>query len=366
MLAQDESTPEAGPGTRHGPDEKSGGLAKDLDALFAQTRARMGQQDLAYIRRMQQFSRAMEVIGRLAIHFSVEPCGFFAGVLALGVHKQLQWIEIGHTVLHGTYDRLEGVGRFSSKHFRWDLPLDEQAWRESHNFKHHGSTGIVGADPDLDMCALRFSPHTRWELRHAYQIPLMFGLVAPSFGLLMSAHVAELYQRPARWSSCRKAVRRALLYYLKEYVLFPALAGPFFIKVACGNLLAEVFRDVFSSLTFACGHIAEELETWPAGTRARSRGEWYAMQIEGTQNYEVGWALSVLAGGVDRHIEHHLFPRLPPQRLREIAPRVREICERHGVRYRSRRWTRNLRSTVRQLSKLARKPSDHSVRSKSE
>ena len=41
----------------------------------------------------------------------------------------------------------------------------------------------------------------------------------------------------------------------------------------------------------------------------------------------------IFYGGLDTHIEHHLFPDLPPNRQREVAPRVREIVARHGLPY---------------------------------
>jgi linoleoyl-CoA desaturase len=61
-----------------------------------------------------------------------------------------------------------------------------------------------------------------------------------------------------------------------------------------------------------------------------------------------------LCGGLDRQIEHHLFPRLPPNRLREIAPRVRAVCEAHGVRYLSKGWFSTLREVMGELRNLSR------------
>ena len=50
-----------------------------------------------------------------------------------------------------------------------------------------------------------------------------------------------------------------------------------------------------------------------------------AMQVEAANDFEVSLPISILCGGLDRQIEHHLFPTLAPPRLREIAPRVRAI-----------------------------------------
>lgn len=41
----------------------------------------------------------------------------------------------------------------------------------------------------------------------------------------------------------------------------------------------------------------------------------------------------IFYGGLDTHIEHHLFPDLPPNRQREVAPRVKEIVTRYGLPY---------------------------------
>ena len=77
------------------------------------------------------------------------------------------------------------------------------------------------------------------------------------------------------------------------------------------------------------------------------------MQVEATNNYEVSWPVSVLCGGLDRQIEHHLFPKFPPQRLRQVAPRVRDACERHGIAYHSDTWGRTLGKALGWIGKLS-------------
>lgn len=78
------------------------------------------------------------------------------------------------------------------------------------------------------------------------------------------------------------------------------------------------------------------------------------MQVEATNDYEVSLPVSILCGGLDRQIEHHLFPTLPPPRLREIAPEVKAICARHGVRYRTDTWGRTLRKAFAHVARLSR------------
>jgi fatty acid desaturase len=125
-----------------------------------------------------------------------------------------------------------------------------------------------------------------------------------------------------------------------------------FWKVLLGNWLAETMRNVYSAATIFCGHVGEDVASYPPGTKAHGRGQWYAMQVEAANDYEVSWPVSVLCGGLDLQIEHHLFPQLPPQRLREIAPAVRDICEKYGVEYKTDTWGRTLKRALAYIGEL--------------
>lgn len=355
-------------------DDRYRRFGEELDDLKRRTLARVGPEDLAYVRRLDVLSRAMEVTGRVLIHVSPEPVTFTLGVLALFVHKQLQATEIGHTVLHGAYDGLPGAGRFRSKGFWWDVPIDEESWRYGHNVRHHGGANVAGRDADVHFGPARLTRETPYDpRRNRFQLPFMIGLLAPNFAFLMNLHFTGLQDvyfdnglpsrtdfLPDRSSASvrgawRKALRKYAPYYLVNYVVFPALAGPLFWKVLLGNWLAEVLRDLYSAATIYCGHVGPDVASYPVGTKARGRGHWYAMQVEASNDFEVSLPVSILCGGLDRQIEHHLFPTLPPQRLREIAPEVREICARHGVAYRTDSWGRTLRRALAWVGELGRR-----------
>jgi fatty acid desaturase len=342
----------------------------ELDVLKQRVMDRVGAEDVTYVRRMNRFSRAMEIAGRLLILLSPEPVTFLLGVGALWVHKQLQSTEIGHTALHGAYDRLPGGEAFSSKKWRWDTPIDEESWRLAHNVRHHGNTNVAGKDPDIDFGPVRLTTRTEHMTAHRWQLPFALAVIFPMFAMTINAHVTGLTEaltpegRPlhfladrsarSRRAAWKKAARKYVPYYLYNFVLFPLLAGPMFLKVLLGNVMAEVMRDVYSACTIFCGHVGHDVKSYPPGTRAHGRGEWYAMQVQSTNNYEVSRPLSVLCGGLDRQIEHHLFPTLAPQRLREIAPEVRALCERWGIEYKTDTWGRTLRKALAHIGNLAR------------
>jgi fatty acid desaturase len=359
------------------PDAERGGasarldeFAAVIDAIRRDVEAKVGHADVRYIRRVRRVSIAAEVAGRSLIHFSLDPITFGAGVIALWLHQQLEATEIGHTVLHGTYDRLDGAGSFCSTTYAWDNPIDEESWRYGHNIRHHQYTNVAGKDPDIHFGSVRLTDRTPYGRMHRVQLAYLLAVVIPNFAFFLSWHFAGLVDvyigngrpeqfdfiadrsAPAVFAAHWKLLRKQVPYYAKEYLLFPLAAGPFFWKVAAGNWLARSITDVYSALTILCGHVGDDVKTFPEGARARGRGEFYKMQVEATNNFEVPLPVSILCGALDRQIEHHLFPRLPPNRLREIAPAVRAACDAHGVEYRTASWGRTLGKVFRHVRAL--------------
>lgn len=348
-----------------------------IDAIRDRAEADLGARDVTRVRRLNGFSRGMEVVGRTLIHFSVEPISFLAGVGALWVHKQLQAIEIGHTVLHGVYDHLEGGGRFNSKKFSWDAPIHEGEWRHGHNVEHHHFTNVAGKDPDINFGPARLTEQTPHKWFHHLQFPFLLAILAPNFLFFMNLHITGLtdlycgHGRATRqhgetdrsWKAIRaahlSALRKFAPYYLKNFLFFPLLAGlmfwnaTMFWKVLLGNWMAETLRDIYCAATIYCGHTGEEVADFPEGTRAKGKGEWYAMQVDATNNFEVCLPISILCGGLDRQIEHHLFPKLPPDRLRKIAPEVRAVCAVYGVNYRTDTWWGTLKKALVHMRELS-------------
>ncbi len=330
-------------------------FGKAIDAIRARIEREVGEDDVAYVKRMRRLSTGLEILGRTLIHVSPEPVSFMTGVGALWLHKQLEATEIGHTALHGAYDGLPGAEAFESETFDWKVPIDEESWRRGHNIKHHQYTNVAGRDPDIDFGPIRLTPQTPHRPVHYLQVP--FALLNMTwFGFGMNLHftgVEHAKTKEERREGWRKAMRKYVPHYAREYGFYPALAGPMFWKVALGNWLAATMRDVYTAATIYCGHIGAEVADYDEGTRAGGRGAWYKMQVESANDFEVPRWISILCGGLDRQIEHHLFPKLAPERLRQIAPEVRAACEAHGVKYNTDTWPRTLGKAFRRLWSLS-------------
>ena len=77
------------------------------------------------------------------------------------------------------------------------------------------------------------------------------------------------------------------------------------------------------------------------GTRVIEPDEelpFFLQEIAVTRNLGTSRLQDFLFGGLNNHIEHHVFPSMPTARL-SVARRItREFCRRHGIEYREMSW----------------------------
>ena len=60
-----------------------------------------------------------------------------------------------------------------------------------------------------------------------------------------------------------------------------------------------------------------------------------------------------MCGNLSFQIEHHLFPDIPARRYQDIAPQVREICQRYGIPYNTGRLSRQFGSVIFKIFRFA-------------
>ncbi|MEK9661537.1 MAG: fatty acid desaturase [Alphaproteobacteria bacterium] len=77
-----------------------------------------------------------------------------------------------------------------------------------------------------------------------------------------------------------------------------------------------------------------------------SRLPFVTRQVLATRNLGDSLLLSLLAGGANHHIEHHLFPTISVFRLRRARRITRDFCRTHGLPYRVSSLTSAIRSVV--------------------
>lgn len=342
------------------------GFAADIEALRAEVYASFGSSDYTHLRKIERYGRLASLCGYGTAWLAFNPLSAF--LISLG--QCTRWL-LAHHIMHRGYDRVRGVPfRYTSKGFAkgwrrfvdWFDWIHPAAWDYEHNILHHYNTGEAD-DPDVAerhtefLRRLRIPRFLKYLIlgfasitwKYTYYAPNTFSTVSPAelkrmapkdIVFLTIKNIFQLHRRSVRalWLRCY------LPYGVTHFVLIPlafwplgaaAVTSVFFTK-----LLAECMTNFHAFFVIGPNHTADDLYRF--NFHYRNKAEFYATQVLGSANYRCGSErVDYLSIWLNYQIEHHLFPDLPMLKYREIQPRVKALCEKHGLPYRQdSNWSR--------------------------
>ena len=127
-----------------------------------------------------------------------------------------------------------------------------------------------------------------------------------------------------------------------------------FRKTVRANFTANIVRNVWAYAIIFCGHFPDQTYTFSQEeTKDETRGAKYVRQLLGAANIEGSPFFHVASGNLGYQVEHHLYPDMPSTRYAEIAPRVKEICERYELPYNTGPFLKQLGMVQRTILRLA-------------
>jgi NADPH-dependent stearoyl-CoA 9-desaturase len=340
-------------------DEQIQELAREFDAVHDEVFAELGDRDRRYIQSMIEMHRRLAVMGRVLLWASKYRPAQVAGTAALSLAKILENMEIGHNVMHGQWDWMNDPQIHSST-WDWDSASTPEAWKHSHNYVHHTYTNIRGKDRDLGYEIMRIDPNQKWHPVYLAQ-PLYNLVLAAFFEWGVAAHdldfeairkgeksKAQLKQElKGMWGKARSQI-------VKDYVAYPALSGRHWKRVLAANFTSNMVRNVWAYAIIFCGHFPDQTYTFSQEeVEGETRGGWYVRQLLGAANIEGSPLFHVVSGNLGYQVEHHLYPDMPSSRYAEIAPKVKDICERYGLPYNTGPFSKQLGMVQRTILRLA-------------
>jgi fatty acid desaturase len=219
-------------------------------------------------------------------------------------------------------------------------------WVPKHN-AHHAHPNEMGRDPDIGEAAPLVSGDApgdgpgglaSWLAR--WQAPLFFPLMLLRSSGMHVLGIKRLCQR--RDHAC--AVEAALLVlhaalYLTVvlWVLSPLKALAFIAVQQC------VF-SVYLGISFAPNHKAMPIIDPGAAAGFARR------QVITARNITGGPLTTFMLGGLNRQIEHHLFPSMPRPNLPRVEGLVRDFCAATGLGYSEEDFVESFRQIIHHLS----------------
>ena len=337
----------------------------DLDAFYAELKelrrgidTSLGPEDIRHLRKFDRIGKLATAVGLATCWIAPNP----VSIAALSLGRSTRWMLMHH-VGHRGYDKVPNVpATYTSKVFArgrrrfldwadWMMP---EAWIYEHNVLHHSNTGEE-RDPDLvernteDMrasnlpyvikyAAMGFVAAT-WRLSYYAPNTLRTWLARHDDAPSSSETEAEKKQRTkdesvrfhkAFWTRC------VAPYTAIQFGLLPAMflpLGPWAAASALANSLgAEALTNLHTFAVVAPNHTGDDLFRFTS--RPASKAEGMFRQVIGSVNYPCGNDTVDYAHlWLNYQIEHHIWPDLPMLRYQQVQPKVKALCEKHGIPY---------------------------------
>ena len=268
-----------------------------------------------------------------------------------------QFAFLGHEASHRQIFRSGQANDRAGQMLAALVGLSHGWWMNKHS-RHHANPNKIGKDPDIESDAVAFldeSAATRRGVRAWFtrrQGYLFFPLLLLEGLNLHVKAITSLSSRSpvkGRWIEVGMLTARFIIFFGLVFWLLPFGMAWAFIGVQLA-----VF-GLYMGATFAPNH--KGMPIVPADIKL----DFLSKQVRTSRNITGGWWATILMGGLNYQIEHHLFPSMPRPHLRAARALVREHCRSNDIPYVETSLLSSYRTVISYLNRVglaARDPFD--------
>lgn len=341
---------------------------KKLEAIEDESKTRVGQDDVKHLLKLENWCNWLYIIGLGTSWILPNPISVFC----LSQSKFCRWTCLAHPILHGAYNRIDGVpkrltsNKFAkgmrrfSDWFDWILPSD---WVYEHNVQHHYHLGET-SDPDLVEANLEWLRKKKYPGFVKWLIVFVLACTW-KFVYYNSNTILENYKKKAgntssklnfgyAWNPRYPPGRRLFLLSILPYLCFNFIFLPslflFISKTAAiyvliNLVLAEILTNLHGFIMIVTNHTGADIFRFT--TKMSGKREFFIRQIIGSTNYKTGGDFNdFFHGFLNYQIEHHLWPKMTLRQYQWVQPEVKKVCNEYGIPYNQESFARRLKKTV--------------------
>jgi fatty acid desaturase len=261
------------------------------------------------------------------------------------VFAQLGFIvhDAGHQEIFSGPAGNEAIGLIHSNLL---LGFSYSWWLHKHHH-HHCSPNHVTADPDVDILPFAFTKDQADKKRGLARLSVKYQHFCFFPLSLLEAFVLKVdsIRFLMRYKVAHPVIEVSLLIlYACWYfgLLYLLLGWPLFILFTIAH---QALLGLYLTLIFAPNHQGMPL------LQGATAVNFLREQVLTSRNIKKHLGIDYCTGGLTCQIEHHLFPTMPTNKLRQVQKIVRSYCESHGVPYHETSLVQSFREVYQDLRK---------------
>jgi linoleoyl-CoA desaturase len=241
--------------------------------------------------------------------------------IGLGVFSAFIGFNVSHDAIHGSFSASKKINKLLSSTFYF-LGASPYVWSISHNIVHHTYTNIHHHDEDIEIAPglIRVDadeqPNKLQRYQHIYAF-LLYGLASLSW--VFTKDFKKFFQKKIGQHENPKhpKIEYFNLFFYKALYYFLFIVLPLWVlsitwwQFIIGFLLMHIAEGLVIGLVFQLAHVVEETSFPLPDEQGNMEEAWAVHQMRTTANFSSRSALAAfLCGGLNRQIEHHLFPKI--------------------------------------------------------
>jgi len=284
-------------------------------------------------------------------------------VILLGMFKAFVGFNVCHDAIHGAFSSNNTVNKIFGYMFHL-LGASPYVWSITHNAVHHTYTNIPGHDEDIDVAPglIRISNedpvNSIQRFQHWYAFPL-YSLASLSWAFrkdykkFFQPKVGQTVVRHPKVEYFNLFFFKAVYYFL--FIVLPLLVLDItWWQFIIGFLVMHLAQGLTMGLVFQLAHVVEGTDYPMPNDAGNIEEAWAEHQMRTTANFASDSRIAAFfLGGLNRQIEHHLFPKVCHVHYSKIGEIVQQTALEFDIPYiESKTFMQALRSHFRVLRKF--------------
>lgn len=273
---------------------------------------------------------------------------FFGLWILMGFGMSGIGMSIMHDANHGSYSSSPFINKLMGSMI-YLVGGNALNWKIQHNVLHHTYTNVDGLDQDINAPALflRFSPHQAKNKLHRYQhlyAWVFYSLLTLSWALDADFRQIQDFKKQGLTQAYKKrfsSVMIELIFFKLVYYAF-IFAIPMIFSVQpwwmilLGFVAMQMLSGLLLSFIFQMAHVVPASDFPLPNDNGEMENSWSVHQLHTTVNFaENNKLITWFVGGLNRQIEHHLFPNICHIHYPKVSKIVRVTAKEHGIPYHS-------------------------------
>lgn len=267
----------------------------------------------------------------------------FLLAIAFGVLSAFVGFNICHDAIHGSFSHNKHINKGLGMVFNL-LGASPYIWNICHNGVHHTFTNIPGHDEDLIVAPglIRIEQNDPKRKIQRYQHWYAFPLYSlASLSWVFRKDFMKMFQKKIGQVSVTHPPKEYFnLFASKALYCFLFIVLPLLVlnitwwQFIMGFLSMHLAQGLTMGLVFQLAHVVEGTDFPDPNPTGTMEEAWAEHQMRTTANFASESRIAAFfLGGLNRQIEHHLFPKVCHVHYAELGKIVKQTSQEFGLPY---------------------------------